>query len=86
MWRRYRFQTHAIDDPRPLIFDPRYPWWVSGYDGFMQDYATIIAWLPAGEPLTTYWDDAYEVEYTEHQAIEFASRFPKPDYFVESEG
>ena len=29
MWKRYRFYTHAIEDYRPLIFNPKYPWWCS---------------------------------------------------------
>ncbi len=80
-WRRYRFNTRSVDDPRPLIFNPAYPFWVSGYDAFMSEYATIIAFLPEDEPLTRYWDDAYEVEYTEEEAIFFSERFPKPDYY-----
>ena len=83
-WRRYRFKTGAIDDPRPLIFNPKYPWWISGYDGMMTEYAVIVAYLPADEDLLKYWDDADEVDFTEEEKIEFSSRFPKPDYFKET--
>jgi hypothetical protein len=31
IWRRYRFRTKSVDDERPLIFNPAYPWWCSGY-------------------------------------------------------
>jgi len=81
MWRRYRLHTGSVDDCRPLVFNPKFPWWCSGYG---DDYATIIAWLPEDEDLYMYWDDATGVEFTEHEKIEFSSRFVKPDYFVES--
>lgn len=77
-WRRYRFKTNSIDDYRPLIFNPEYPWWCSGQNGTS---ATIIAYLPPTENLKKYWDDAYDTDFTEHDTIEFTSRFPKPAYF-----
>lgn len=79
-WRRYRFKTESVEDYRPLIFNPKYPWWCSGeaVDG---SYATIVAYLPENEDLLKYWDDADDVEYTEEKEIEFSGRFPKPDYF-----
>jgi len=77
-WRRYRFKTNSTDDYRPLIFNPKYPWWCS-WEG--ETSATIIAWLPINENLHHYWNDAFNIEYTEHEAIEFTNRFPKPDYF-----
>lgn len=86
-WRRYRFKTHQVEDYRPLVFDPRFPWWCSGHSmngDFEIADSTIIAWLPIDEPLRKYWDDCFEVEFTEHEAISFTDRFPKPDYFIES--
>ena len=81
-WKRYRFKTRANDDYRPLIFNPKYPWWCSGYgednDG---DYTIIIAYLPPNEDLMVYWDDAFDVDFTDEDEIKFTSRFPKPDYF-----
>ena len=77
MWRRYRFKTRSLDDYRPLIFNPNYPWWCSG-EG--DDYAIIIAYLPQTEDLLKYWDDAFDVDFTEEETIKFTSRFAKPDY------
>jgi hypothetical protein len=53
-WVRYIFQTQAVDDYRPLVYNPAYPWWRSGEsaDG---EYVTIIAWLPDYEELQTYY-------------------------------
>lgn len=93
-WLRYRFSTKS-EDPRPLIFNPSYPWWVSGYGGYggmsntgdewIDDdiYTIIIAFLPADEDLKKYWDDAYNIDFTEQDSITFSERFPKPEYFVQ---
>lgn len=81
MWTRYRFKTLSVTDYRPLVFDPRYPWWCSGEN---DESATIIAWLPVKEDLLKYWDDAFEIESSVHGKIEFTDRFDKPDYFIES--
>lgn len=80
-WKRYRFKTFSINDYRPLIFNPKYPWWCSGQN---DETATIIAYLPSSEHLSDYWDDASELESTEHDTIEFSDRFPKPDYYEKS--
>jgi len=79
-WRRYRFKTRAVADYRPLIFNPAYPWWCSGEAGDGA-HVIIVAYLPAEANLLDYWDDAFEVEFTEAEAIQFSSRFPKPEYF-----
>ena len=79
MWRRYRFQTKA-EDFRPLVFNPQYPWWVSGHAG---GSTIICAYLPKDEDLLKYWDDAYLITYVSLDKIVFTERFPKPDYYVE---
>ena len=81
MWKRYRFKTKSIKDYRPLIFNPKYPWWCSGDN---EECVTIVCYLPKGENLLQYWDDAFAIDTTEHETIEFTSRFDKPEYFVES--
>jgi hypothetical protein len=81
-WRRYRFRTNSVEDYRPLVFNPKYPWWCSGFAGDMSS-ATIVAYLPASEDLKKYWDDAFEIEFTEEDKITFSDRFPKPSYYNE---
>lgn len=80
-WRRYRFKTKSVEDYRPLKFNPHYPWWCSG-EALDGSNATIIAYLPVGESLLLYWDDAYDIEWTEENDIQFSDRFPKPKWFV----
>jgi hypothetical protein len=86
-WKRYRFYTKSVEDYRPLIFNPEYPFWCSGYainSSFEEDSAVIIAYLPSDEDLLKYWDDAFDIEFTYEDKIEFSSRFAKPDYFIEN--
>ena len=83
MWKRYRFKTSSVADYRPLIFEPKYPWWCSGTSGDGKT-ATIIAYLPEDEDLLKYWDDAEDIDFTEETEITFSGRFPKPSYYVES--
>ena len=80
-WKRYRFSTRSVADCRPLVFNPAYPWWHSGTAGD-DSYAIIVAYLPADEPLEYYWNDAFDVTYTEKESIEFSDRFPKPEYYT----
>lgn len=86
MWKRYRFNTYSVEDYRPLVFNPKYPWWCSGFGGDDDtSYATIIAYLPKDEDLYKYWDDAFDVSCSVEDKIEFTSRFPKPSYFEEEQ-
>lgn len=81
-WRRYRFQTASVEDVRPLIFNPAYPWWHTGTAGD-ERFATIVAYLPEGESLARYWDDATEVTVTAEEQITFSGRFPRPQWYKE---
>lgn len=83
MWRRYRFYTRSVGDYRPLIFNPRYPWWCSATAGDGES-VSIVAYLPTDEPLERYWDDAFDVEHTDEDTITFSSRFPKPASYQET--
>jgi hypothetical protein len=84
MWRRYRFYTKEVNDYRPVLFNPAYPWWCSATAGD-GTFVVIVAYLPVDEKLERYWPDAYEVEYTEEGAITFSGRFPRPAYYQEGE-
>jgi hypothetical protein len=83
MWIRYRFKTKSVKDTRPLVYNPRFAWWCSGYSGDMKS-AIIIAYLPPEEDLRKYWDDAFEIEKEVKSSIKFSSRFPRPTWFEES--
>lgn len=81
-YKRYRFYTKSVEDYRPLVFNPSYPWWCSGFAGD-ESYAVIVAYLPIAEDIYKYWDDAYNIDYEEYDEITFTDRFPKPDYYIE---
>jgi hypothetical protein len=85
MWKRYRLKTYSVDDNRPLIFNPKYPWWCSGSgEDSNGEYDVIISYLPPDEDLLKYWDDAFDIDVEDREEITFTDRFPKPDYYVES--
>lgn len=89
---RYRFKTKSVDDCRPLVdmATIKMPWWCSGYGyiGLESDeaYAIIICYLPTGENLFKYWDDAYDIEEEKTDEIIYTDRFPKPEWCEDGRG
>lgn len=83
MYIRYRFKTHSVDDPRPLIDMSKInmPWWCTGYSGD-DSYAIIVCYLPKDydKSIYYYWDDAFDVEKNEEEEITYTDRFPKPEW------
>lgn len=81
MYIRYRFKTHSVDDPRPLIDMAKInmPWWCTGLAGD-NTYAIIVCYLPKGydKSIYYYWDDAFDIEKEETEKITYTDRFPKP--------
>jgi len=85
IYERHRFKTSA-DDYRPVAFPPPGPYWCSGYtlnENLEYGHAIIVAYLPKGEPLATWWPDASDVDTEERESITFTSRFPKPEWWLE---
>lgn len=81
---RYRFKTRAVDDYRPLVDmkDIKMPWWCTGFAAD-ESYAIIVCYLPDGEALAKYWDDAYDITMELTEEIKYTSRFPKPRWLEE---
>ena len=79
---RIRFKTNA-EDYRPIIFNPLFPWWCTGYDA--SGASIIVCYLPPEEDLLKYWDDAFDIDTEEDCEITFTLRFPRPDYYPQME-
>ena len=79
MW--YRFKTKSVDDFRPLIdmADIQMPWWCTG-SAMDDSYVIIVCYLPKGEDLFKYWDDAYDIDSEERTEIKYTDRFLKPKW------
>lgn len=79
---RYRFKTNSVSDPRPIVDMAliKMPWWCTGFSCTTNEYATIVCYLPEGEPLYKYWDDAFDVEAENVGEIKYSDRFPKPEW------
>lgn len=80
----YRFKTKSVEDHRPLLDmkDIGMPWWCTGgaMDG---SYDIIVCYLPKGEDLFKYWDDAYDIDSEERSEITYNDRFKKPKWLQE---
>ena len=79
----YRFKTKAVDDYRPLVDmkDIQMPWWCTA-TAFDDSYVIIVCYLPKGEDLFKYWDDAYDIEFADKMEIIYTGRFPKPEWIM----
>lgn len=83
-WKRYRFKTR-FRDCRPLIFNEKFPWWISGSGvDYKGEFTVIVAYLHFNEDLHEYWNDAEDIDFTEEKEIVFTARFPEPSYFKKS--
>ena len=78
-WVRYRFKANA-KDPRPVKWPPLGPFWITGHG---EGYATVVAYLPAGQLLTNFWPEACDIDSQEADEIVFTDRFPRPEYWSE---
>lgn len=78
---KYRFKTKSIDDYRPLIdmSEIHMPWWCTGFS-IEDNAAIIVCYLPKGENLFKYWDDAFDIDTEIKTKIEYSERFPKPNW------
>lgn len=77
----YRFKTKAVDDCRSLIDmkSIQMPLWCTGY-AMDDSYAIIVCYLPKGEDLFKYWNDAYDIDSEERSEIRYTERFQKPEW------
>ena len=78
-YKRYRFTT-KYKDYRPEIDmkSINCPWWCTGCDS--KNHAIIVCYLPVGEPLEKYWDDAFDISVEDADEIFYSTRFPKPSW------
>lgn len=79
-WYRVRFYSYA-DDPRPLVFPPVGPYWITGDDGAC---VSIVAYVRHMGQVEEQWPEATEVDVlSEHERPEFCGRMPRPDWWPE---
>jgi len=79
---KYRFKVNP-EDPRPVTFPLKYPWWCIGGN---EEYLIVVAYAESQEQLRALWPDAKDIdEYETDTKIVFSGRFPKLDWYVENE-
>ena len=77
---RARFKTKSVDDPRPVVWPIKHPYWVSGEgDG----YAIIVAYADNRAEVKRLWPDAYDIDADpcKDGDYSFTGRFPKPKWW-----
>lgn len=78
---RVRFKANP-DDPRPLNWPIKHPYWITGYAGD-GSYSTIVAYADDESYIRDNWPEASDLDIQEVEGYTFTSRFPKPEWFTE---
>lgn len=76
---RVRFKANA-DDPRPINWPVKHPWWCSGYG---QGYSIVISYADDEQYIMDNWPEAADLDSTQVDSYMFTDRFPKPEWFNE---
>lgn len=79
---RVRFQAN-FDDPRPINWPVKHPYWVTGYAGD-DSYAIVVAYADDLDYIKANWPEAEQIESEEATGYIFTGRFPKPEWFKEA--
>ena len=81
---RVRF---IADDPNPVIYPPKYPYWWSGSNSDLKHYVILFCeqenYL---EYIQKYYPEVKEEDISfcnECEEITFSERFPKPNWYNE---
>jgi hypothetical protein len=77
---RARFNCNS-DDPRPVTWPIRHPYWITGYG---DDYAILVAYADDVDEILRNWPDAKNIESEQAASYSFSSRFPRPDWFIDA--
>ena len=75
---RCRFHCNA-DDPRPVNWPIKHPYWVTGEAGD-GSFATVVAYADDEAEVLRNWPDARHLDSMRALAYAFSDRFPKPDW------
>ena len=76
---RVRFEANP-DDPRPINWPVKYPYWVTGYDGSGR-CAIVVSYADSEQYIYENWPEAESFDIESVQGYVFTDRFPKPEWF-----
>ena len=70
------------EDPRPVIFPIKHPYWVTGYEG-ESGAAILVAYADDQDEILQNWTDAEKIDVLNEdvESYSFSDRFPKPEWF-----
>lgn len=69
-------------DYRPVKWPIKYPYWCVGESN--EDFF-LVAYVDNLNQIKELWPEAFDIESTKVDKITFTSRFPKPEWFHESD-
>jgi hypothetical protein len=75
---RCRFRANP-QDPRPVLFPPPHPYWVTGYG---DNYAIVVAYAEDETQILKFWPEAVDLDSTQASEYIFTDRFQKPAWFT----
>jgi len=78
---RVRFQANP-DDPRPIKWPVKHPYWVTGYDGD-GSHSIIVSYADDEQYIMDNWPEAENLDSQEVDGYIFTGRFPKPEWLKE---
>ena len=77
---RARFTT-ASEDPRPVEWPIKHPYWITGENG--HGNATVVAYADNLKEIIRLWPEANAISYTEVSGYLFTDRFERPEWVAE---
>lgn len=80
--RFYVNMEEVKNDYRPVVWPIKLPYWCSVESS--EDFI-LVAYVDTIDDLMKQWPEAHDIESEEVDCVEFTSRFPKPEWYEETE-
>lgn len=80
--RFYVSKKKCKGDYRPIKWPIKYPYWCTGEN---EGSFILVAYVDTIEELLELWPEATDLDGKEEDEIFFSSRFPRPDWYNETE-
>lgn len=79
---RARFKA-SPDDPRPVVWPIKHPYWVSGGS---DEHSIIVAYADDEAEILRLWPEAADIDAEDATEYIFTDRFPRPGWLSAAQG